>query len=159
MNLLKNNFIVDGIKFVLTPIIEHFQHKRELKQLERETELAMKAEKLNSVLRREESAQEARQNYDIEAIKNSGWKDEYLVIILSIPLIGCFVPFLADDILAGFKILEQTPEWYRLAVGVMITAVFGRSAYYNFLEKSIERKHKIKAKTKEESEDGEQKVS
>jgi hypothetical protein len=63
--------------------------------------------------------------WELEQIRNSGWKDEYVLIVLSIPLIGCFVPGLAPYVLRGFEILSQTPSWYQWLIGVIFTAVYG----------------------------------
>lgn len=69
--------------------------------------------------------------------KNSGfsWKDEYFSIILSIPLIGSFIPHMAPIITDGFTALDTTPEWYRWLVGVAICASFGIKRIDNFIAK------------------------
>ena len=53
------------------------------------------------------------------------WKDEYLVILMSIPVIMCFIPGLDTQALKGFEVLKQTPEWYRWAFLGIIAASFG----------------------------------
>ena len=53
------------------------------------------------------------------------WKDEYLLILFSIPLIGAFVPEYQEDILKGFKVLEETPEWYILSILGMVAGAWG----------------------------------
>ena len=55
----------------------------------------------------------------------SGWIDDYLTIILSLPMILVFIPDLVPHIKAGFAVLEETPVWYRSAIAVMISAGFG----------------------------------
>ena len=55
----------------------------------------------------------------------SGWIDDYLTIILSLPMILVFFPDLVPHIKAGFAVLEETPIWYRSAIAVMISAGFG----------------------------------
>lgn len=64
-------------------------------------------------------------SWELEQIRNSGWKDEYVLGVVSIPLIGCFIPAWADDILRGFEVLAQTPEWFRWLVLLIFTAVYG----------------------------------
>ncbi len=59
----------------------------------------------------------------------SSWKDEWFTIILSIPLIGAFIPKIAPYILEGFEVLEACPAWYKAAVGVAIGAAFGMRKY------------------------------
>ena len=57
------------------------------------------------------------------------WKDEWLVILFSIPLILAFIPGMEDIVSRGFQQLEQMPEWYQYSLGVIVAASFGvRSA-------------------------------
>lgn len=55
----------------------------------------------------------------------TSWKDEFWTIILSIPLVMAFVPFMVPFVVSGFAALEGTPAWYRYFVGVAISAAFG----------------------------------
>ena len=54
-------------------------------------------------------------DWDLEAIRGArnSWKDEWLVILFSIPLILAFVPNMELVVLNGFEVLEQMPEWYQ----------------------------------------------
>lgn len=65
--------------------------------------------------------------WDIAAQKNSGgsWKDEYLTILFSIPLLLCFLPFTVEYVERGFTALAQTPDWYKYTLGVIVSASFG----------------------------------
>ena len=70
-------------------------------------------------------------DWDLEAIKGSAssWKDEWLTILFSIPLILAFIPGMEDLVRNGFQQLEQMPEWYQYSLGVIVAASFGvRSA-------------------------------
>ena len=60
----------------------------------------------------------------------SSWKDEYLVILFSIPLILVFTGEWGRTVVAeGFTALEQMPQWYQYTLGVIVAASFGvRSA-------------------------------
>jgi|TARA_R110000796_G_scaffold100267_1_gene208921 hypothetical protein len=66
-------------------------------------------------------------SWDVEMAKASGgsWKDEWLTILFSIPLILAFIPGCEDLVQIGFQQLELMPEWYRYAVGVIVAASFG----------------------------------
>jgi hypothetical protein len=66
-------------------------------------------------------------DWDLEAIKNTqgSWKDEYLTILFSIPLLLCFVPFTVEYVERGFEALSQTPDWYKYTLGVIVSASFG----------------------------------
>ncbi len=64
-----------------------------------------------------------------EGSQNS-WKDEWLTILFSIPLILSFMGEWGRTITAeGFQALEAMPDWYQYTLGVIVAASFGvRSA-------------------------------
>ena len=108
-----------------TQVVEYFDTKQKLKQALKLTKLQGKIEiekaKANAKIKSAEHAHE----WSLEQIKNSGWKDEYVLVVLSVALIGCFIPGVQSYVLAGFGILEQTPEWYRWLVITVFAAVYG----------------------------------
>jgi hypothetical protein len=70
-------------------------------------------------------------DWDIEMARSSAssWKDEWLVILFSIPLILAFIPGMEDVVRNGFEQLNQMPQWYQYSLGVIVAASFGvRSA-------------------------------
>ena len=78
-------------------------------------------------------------DWDLEAIKGSqnSWKDEWLVILFSIPLILAFIPGMEEVVANGFAQLEMMPEWYQYSLGVIVAASFGvRSATKFFGKKN-----------------------
>jgi len=60
----------------------------------------------------------------------NSWKDEYLVLLFSIPLILCFTGDWGRTTVAeGFAALETMPEWYQYTLGVIVASSFAvRSA-------------------------------
>ena len=60
----------------------------------------------------------------------NSWKDEWLTILFSIPLILVFIGDWGRVVVAdGFVALETMPEWYQYTLGVIVAASFGvRSA-------------------------------
>jgi|TARA_B100001093_G_C26240273_1_gene764076 hypothetical protein len=60
----------------------------------------------------------------------SSWKDEWLTILFSIPLVLVFFGDTGRNVVAdGFTALETMPEWYQYTLGVIVAASFGvRSA-------------------------------
>jgi hypothetical protein len=70
-------------------------------------------------------------DWDLEMAKGSqsSWKDEWLTILFSVPLILAFVPGMEEVVANGFAQLQQMPEWYQYSLGVIVAASFGvRSA-------------------------------
>lgn len=60
----------------------------------------------------------------------SSWKDEWLTILFSIPLILVFIGEWGRNVVAeGFEALATMPDWYQYTLGVIVAASFGvRSA-------------------------------
>ena len=60
----------------------------------------------------------------------NSWKDEWLTILFSIPLVLVFLGDTGRQVVAdGFAALETMPDWYRYTLGVIVAASFGvRSA-------------------------------
>jgi len=60
----------------------------------------------------------------------SSWKDEWLTLLFSIPLILVFCGDWGRGIVAdGFAALETMPTWYQYTLGTIVAAFFGvRSA-------------------------------
>jgi hypothetical protein len=60
----------------------------------------------------------------------ASWKDEYLVLLFSVPLILCFTGEWGRTAVAeGFAALEVMPEWYQYTLGVIVASSFAvRSA-------------------------------
>ena len=70
-------------------------------------------------------------DWDIEMARSSAssWKDEWLVILFSVPLILAFIPGMEGVVANGFEQLKSMPEWYQYSLGVIVAASFGvRSA-------------------------------
>lgn len=63
---------------------------------------------------------------------STSWKDEYLLIIWSVPLIGLFVPFMRPYIMEGFDYLKvfnpDAANWYMAGFAIIFSAVFGMKA-------------------------------
>ena len=65
-------------------------------------------------------------DWDIEMARasSSSWKDEWLVVLFSIPLILAFIPGMEGIVQNGFEQLNKMPEWYQYSLGVIVAASF-----------------------------------
>lgn len=108
------------------PSAAEFFLKREQLRQEREIEkLRGKVEFEKMKTQRFAESLSADNIWEIESIKNSGWKDEWVLILLSIPLVLVFVPFARPYVMEGFAVLEMTPDWYRWLILMIFTAIYG----------------------------------
>ena len=104
----------------LTELVSgHFKRKAEEKQATHERKL--------EVIKHES-------NWDNIQATNAGtsWKDEWLTLLFSVPLVMAFVPSAVPYVIEGFKALETMPEWYRVYLGVIMAASFGVRQLVNF---------------------------
>ena len=70
---------------------------------------------------------ETEKDYDLAALHQTqySWKDEFALLIITLPFIASFVPGLQDYIATGFTYISNTPEWYQMAFMGAIAASLG----------------------------------
>ena len=73
-------------------------------------------------------------NQAMAEASNKSWKDEWLTILVSIPLILAFTGH-EDVVMKGFTALEAMPDFYKTAVGVVFAASFGIQSIKNMMKK------------------------
>jgi len=62
---------------------------------------------------------------DEMSISQRGWKDEYLLLITTAPLILCFLPDYAGYVDQGFTALDTVPEYYWYGLAMVYVDTFG----------------------------------
>ena len=106
-------------------VLAYKQKKAELKgQIELE-KLRGKAEYERAKTQRASESEGRDHEWELASIQNSGWKDEWVLIVLSIPLILSFIPWTVAYVNMGFAALDNTPLWYRSVIGAIYLATFG----------------------------------
>jgi hypothetical protein len=83
------------------------------------------------------TAAQSKADWESIMASNSGssWKDEWLTLLFSIPMILCFFPQTVDYVHAGFQALEEMPDWYQYTLSVIVAASFGVRAAVGFMGK------------------------
>jgi hypothetical protein len=60
---------------------------------------------------------------------SSSWKDEFMLVLWAIPMIGLFIPGIRPFIMEGFEYLkgfhQDAPEWYMAGWAIIFAATFG----------------------------------
>ena len=62
-------------------------------------------------------------------------KDEYLLILFSVPMILAFIPPMVPYVIAGFEILQGLPVWYQWSITGMVAATFGLRTWQGVFKK------------------------
>lgn len=104
---------------------EFFVEKEKLEQQVKLEKLKGKIAWEQALTRRASESEGRDHEWELESIRNSGWKDEWILMLLSIPLILSFIPGTVVYVQMGFAALSQTPEWYRWLIMLIFTAVYG----------------------------------
>lgn len=115
------------IKNIMGYVGDHFEKKRERKLIRMEADIAIESKRQEAIMLKDT----AEIKWDIIQAENQAgsWKDEYMVIVLSFPFIGSFIPEIQDHILVGFQYLEQAPDSYLAAWALAVAASFGFRAH------------------------------
>ena len=110
---------------LVSPITSAISGWQERKKVKLEGDIAVAKAATEGKVKRLADGQVGDIAWENTSINNSGWKDEWFTIILSIPVIMCFIPGLVDYVRQGFTALEACPEWYRWAFLVAVSSSFG----------------------------------
>jgi len=106
-------------------VVDYYKEKKKLEQEVELEKLRGKAEWERQKTMRASESEGRDADWELESIRNSGWKDEWVLVLLSIPLIFVFIPWTQPTVLEGFAALETTPDWYRWLIMIIFTAIFG----------------------------------
>lgn len=114
------NLLIGPIVDIVGTSVKGFVDTKKAKAEQKVTEIKAKTSLMEKQIKGEV-------DWDIEAIKNTkgSWKDEYLTILFSIPLLLCFLPWTVGYVEDGFAALSKTPDWYKYTLGVIVSASFG----------------------------------
>ena len=114
------NLLLGPIVDIVGTSVKGFVDTKKAKAEQKVTEIKAKTSLMEKQIKGEV-------DWDIEAIKNTkgSWKDEYLTILFSIPLLLCFLPWTVGYVEDGFAALSKTPDWYKYTLGVIVSASFG----------------------------------
>lgn len=125
-----NTILEPIVNLVKEPIVEWQKRKtieveNESKERDRQHELNLK--KVDIAFELAKQGQQIEADWDTNAQQDmkTSWKDEFYVVLFSIPLIMAFIPDMQDIVLKGFETLNKTPDWYMLLVTGIVASVFG----------------------------------
>lgn len=119
--------ILEILGLITKPIADAYSRRQERKQIEHTNDIELLKAQGERVAKQVSEGLAADATWELEQVKqmDHSWKDELIIILLSIPLVCVFMPPLQQAVLKGFQILELTPSWYRWLVMLIFTAVYG----------------------------------
>jgi hypothetical protein len=125
--------LLDILSTVAGGVLDTIKGKQEAKKVLDEKTLELKLKSMDEQHEVDMSDMKATTDYDLAALNASStsWKDEYLTILLSAPVIGSFVPGVQDYVVRGWGYLEKAPGWFQLSFIGVIAATFGLRWLFN----------------------------
>jgi hypothetical protein len=97
-------------------------------------EMRLETTKAKAAVMKKVAAGELDWNQTMAQASANSWKDEWLTILVSIPLILAFTGH-EDVVMRGFAALDTMPDYYKTAVGVVFAASFGIQSVKNMMRK------------------------
>jgi len=112
---------------VTGPVVEYLNNRQTIRSQER----IRKAELQDALHQRQveliKEGLHADANWEMEFAKQAAtsWKDEYTLIVVSIPMIMGFIPGMVIYVADGFKAFSEAPLWYQVMAQTMFYATVG----------------------------------
>ena len=127
---------------IVSSISGYFQDKNEIKKVQVEADKLLIMAEAESKAKRLE--RESEMDYDLDKLSmiamDKSWKDEFLLILFSIPIAMCFFPEYRQYVEDGFKTLNIIPEWFMYIYVTMIVVIYGlRGLLRMFLQLMIDK--------------------
>ena len=124
----------DIISGLTGPVATYFTRRAELKAQAHENDLKLLVAQGERQAALASQGMTADANWEMEFAKQAAtsWKDEYTLIVVSIPLVMAFIPGLDVYVARGFAAFTQTPLWYQLMVQALFYATYGIRAFNKF---------------------------
>lgn len=116
--------LIAGLFGLGKSIVGNFLERRTKKQ-----EHKTKMSQLKFGLKEKQLTTQLKADVDIDKINtenmSTSWKDEFVLIMFSVPVIMCFIPTMDVYVKAGFEALKDTPIWYQVIFVVMCLTIYG----------------------------------
>lgn len=105
----------------------YFTRRAELRAQEHQNQLELEKARGDRQAKLISEGLAADANWEMEFAKQAGssWKDEYTLIVVSIPAILAFIPGADKYVARGFAALSQTPVWYQVMLVTIFFATYG----------------------------------
>lgn len=111
----------------LKPIGDFFNRRQEIKAAEHQAKIEVVKATGERQAQLIKDGLTADMNWEMAFANQAAtsWKDEFELIVITVPLILCFIPGMDVYVHAGFAALSKTPSWYMFLVMCIYLANYG----------------------------------
>ena len=119
------------VKLLIAPVTTWLQGRAKRAEIKEEGKIRLAEAEAQKAIAMATMDIKNEGDYDTEAQRQMqySWKDEYLVIVLTFPFIGSFIPKVQDHIKLGWEYVALAPPWYQWSFIGIICATFGLRWY------------------------------
>ena len=112
---------------ILSLVSEPVKSFMETRTIKAENKANIEQAKVNAQIKQIERTAESEINYDIEALRQQqySWKDEFALLVITLPFIGSFLPWTQEFVMLGWDYVSRAPEWYSYTFIGAISASLG----------------------------------
>jgi hypothetical protein len=103
----------------------YFTEGQKIKAAQKERKDELKKINLESKIQAIQAGQTADITQDTGARAAAGWMDDISFYLFLLPVPLAFFPGMVPHIQAGFTVLESMPQYYQIALGLMLVSVWG----------------------------------
>ncbi len=127
--------IIGLITNPITEVVKGYQQRKTLElessEKDKQRQHELNSKKIDVAHELAKQGQQIEADWDTNAQQDmkTSWKDEYLTLLFSMPLILSFFPATQEAVLKGFETLNKTPDWYMMLVSGIVAGVFGLRWY------------------------------
>lgn len=133
------------LNVLLGPVVDTFNQWRDRKHEVKMAEHKLKVTSVESKVKIAEAKAESEAkmlvnranadiNWEIASINNSGWRDEYITVLFTLPAVAIFIPHAQEYVETGFRYLESTPVWYQMVLLAIVGSALGVRIWDSFLK-------------------------
>lgn len=130
---------------VFSGISEYFKRKHELRMKKLDLKYKVEEAKALAEINYQQTKLEGEINWELESIRNSGWKDEFSTIMIWMIVWSCFIPPLQEYTKEGFLMLGTLPLWFQVIVTIAVSSAFGVRAFGKYTQ-LVQAKKTVEAK-------------
>ncbi len=119
-------------------VVDYFAKKQALTQQLKLTKLQgqIDLEKASAQYKAEQLSS-STQLAQVQLESRGNWlRQDWVLVLFSIPLVLAFIPPMQSYVLAGFHVLDATPAWYRYAAIAIMLAIYGIRGVQSLVSKA-----------------------
>lgn len=142
------DIIAKPVEALVSGVVGWFTSRQKLKEVELQSKIEVAKARAAAKIDLYKSGVVGDIAWEKDSLDNSGWKDEFWTVVISMPLILAWCPWTADWVTHGFETFATMPDWYQIAFGICVSSAFGFKKFAEIMSLkngvNVSRVHEVK---------------